>query len=95
MVKCYVIKNKKSEYFMTNGYHFEELGNRTKFFKEYRDAYKELEIARNNQVWDLLEQIYNTDRFHIDVKLDEFENVAEHVDLIIKAVDISESSSLI
>lgn len=94
MVKCYVIKNKKSEYFMTNGYHFEELSNRTKFFKEYRDAYKELEIAKNNQVWDLLEQIYNTDRFHIDIKLDEFKNVAEHVDLIIKAVDISESSSL-
>lgn len=94
MVKCYVIKNKKSKYYMTNGYHFEELSHRTKFFKEYKDAYKELGIAKNNQVWDLLEQIYNTDRFHIDINMDEYDNVAEHVDLIIKAVDISERSSL-
>lgn len=94
MVKCYVIKNKKSKYFMTNNYHFEELSNRTKFYRDYKDACKELGIAKNNQVWDLLEQIYNTDRFHIDINMAEFNNVAEHVDLTIKAVDISERNNL-
>lgn len=84
MAKAYIIKNIKSGYFFTRTHHFEELGYNTKMYKSYRDAYKELEMAKAEQVWDLLEQVYNTDRFHIDCDMATVDNVAEHVDLVIK-----------
>lgn len=90
MTKAYIIKNIKSGLFFTRYHSFEELSYNTKLYKSYRDAYKELEMAKSNQVWDLLEQIYNTDRFHIDCDMATVDNVAEHVELCIRGVYMGE-----
>lgn len=92
MAKSYIIKNIKSGYFFTRTHHFEKLGYNTKLYKSYRDAYKELEMAKSNQVWDLLEQIYNTDRFHIDCDMSTHDDVAEHVELRIRGLYMGEGN---
>lgn len=84
--KVYVIYNKKSEYYFT-GKTFAPLSYRTKLYKDYVSAYKDLEMANANQCWELLEAMHNgTDRWHLDVTMDEYNNVEEHVELLIKAV---------
>lgn len=92
MSKAYIIKNIKSGLFFTRSHHFEELGYNTKMYKSYRDAYKDLEMAKSNQVWDLLEQIYNTDRFRIACDMGTYDNVAEHVELRIRGLYMGEGS---
>jgi len=92
MAKAYIIKNIKSGLFFTRSHHFEKLGYNTKMYESYRDAYKELEMAKSNQVWDLLEQVYNTDRFHIDCDMGVVDNVAEHVELRIRGLYMGEGN---
>lgn len=85
--KVYVIYNKKSEYYFTKNRSFAPLGYETQLYKDYYSAYKDLEIANANQCWELLEAMHNgTDRWHLDVTMDEYNNVEEHVELLIKAV---------
>lgn len=93
MVKCYIIKNIKSGYFYTNQGHFEELGSNTKLYKSYRDAYKQLEGAKNNQAWDVLESVYDTDRWHIDIGMDEYGNVLEYIELCIRGLYMAEGDA--
>ena len=92
MNKAYVIKNIKSGLFFTRSHTFKELGYNTQMYESYRDAYKDLEMAKNNQVWELLEQIYNTDRFHIDCDMGVVSNVEEHVELRIRGVYMREGN---
>lgn len=90
MAKGYIIKNIKSGYFFTNNNHFEKLGYNVKIYKSYGEAYKDLERAKSNQLWDLLEQIYGTDRFHIDTDMETIKNVESHIELYIRSLHMAE-----
>lgn len=94
MTKAYVIKNINSGEYFTRNYKFDKLAYNTKMYESYRDAYKELEIAKNNQIWDLLEKMFDTDRFHIDTDIETYNNVAEHVIVRIKKIIFFESETL-
>lgn len=90
MAKGYIIKNIKSGYFFTRSNHFEKLNYNTKIYKSYRDAYKDLERAKSNQLWDLLEQMYGVDRFYIDTDMNTIRNVESHIELRIRGLYMAE-----
>lgn len=84
MSKAYIIKNIKSGLFFTRYQDFDRLGFKTYLFPTYEAAERYIDVAKRQQVYRLLEQMYNKDIYDIDIDMAVYDNILEHVDLIIK-----------
>ena len=82
-MKFYAIYDPESELYLTRGLQpkLEELGINTRFFKTKSEAMRHIENRRHglettslqhDLAWWLLEQIYGTDRWHINIGINEF-----------------------
>ena len=93
MAKGYIIKNIKSGYFFTRNNSFAELSHITYIYKDYASAYKDLDRAKNCQMWNLAEEMCGTDRWHIDnIDADFLDNIKENIDLRIRGCYLEEGS---
>lgn len=84
MSKAYIIKNIKSGLFFTRYQDFDRLGFKTYLFPTYEAAERYIDVAKRQQVYRLLEQMYNKDIYDIDIDMAIYDNILEHVDLVIK-----------
>lgn len=88
----YAIYDKNSNLFVTNhrNNQLDKLGTNTMFFEsqseamrfiEYKPCFEFSDLGKNtvlqdNLAWWLLEKVYNTDRWHIDCGIKEFDDAA-------------------
>lgn len=93
MVKGYIIYNKKSEYFYTNFGHFDRFNIYVKIFPTKEEAERYIPVAIRNQIFDLLEQIYNKSRLEIDITQAEYDNIKEHIDLGVKGIYMAQGDA--
>lgn len=84
MSKAYVIKNIKSGLFFTRYQAFDRLGFKTYLFPTIKVAKRYIDVAKRQQVYRLLEQMYNKDIYDIDIDMAIYDNILEHVDLVVK-----------
>lgn len=84
MSKAYIIKNIKSGLFFTRYQDFDRLGFKTYLFPTVEAAERYIDVAKRQQVYRLLEQMYNKDIYDIDIDMAIYDNILEHVDLVVK-----------
>lgn len=84
MAKVYIIKNIKSGLYFTRYQDFDRLGFKTYLFPTYEAAERYIDVAKRQQVYRLLEQMYNKDIYDIDIDMAIYDNILEHVDLEIR-----------
>lgn len=84
MAKAYIIKNIKSGLLFTRYHDFDRLGFKTYLFPTMKAAEKYIDVAKRQQVYRLLEQMYDKDIYDIDIDMSVYDNILEHVDLVIK-----------
>ena len=81
MAKAYIIKNIKSGLFFTRYYDFDRLGFKTYLFPTMKAAERYIDVAKRQQVYRLLEQMYNKDIYDIDIDMGVYDNILEHVEM--------------
>ena len=86
MAKGYIIYNKKSKYYYTKFDNFDEFNIYVKIFPTKEEAEKYIPVAIRNQIFELLELIYNKSRLEIDITQEEYDNIKEHIDLEVKGL---------